>query len=109
MIYDDARLRRRSSGEYGEAVVGHRVAGGDVGHDLQGLLVHGEQVDVEHLGGQLAAALAVASEHERAVTARFCRALPGRQPARNGAGERYRADSLDCAAGPELALPVEVN
>ena len=41
----------------GEAVGRHRVAGGDVGHDLQRLLVHGQQVDVEHLGGQLAAAL----------------------------------------------------
>ena len=26
-------------------------------HDVQGLLVHGQEVDVEHLGGQLAAAL----------------------------------------------------
>ena len=41
----------------GEAVVRHRVAGGDVGHDVQRLLVHGQEVDVEHLGGQLAAAL----------------------------------------------------
>ena len=41
----------------GEAVVRHGVAGGDVGHDFQRLLVHGQQVDVEHLGSQLAAAL----------------------------------------------------